>query len=361
MNGYLKKIIPIKFLIFFQIYSYIISLSCNNYSFCFECISDNSCTWDSNSCQNISQLKNKKPYITTNISPKKCFEQKDNKSLNYIQKNCGKTSYNFLDNGQSLSISLPKHNNSLYGTNKLYCEYTVYNKDSIKALTIQTSKKWGSLKMHVKYFYSNQINEIILGNQDKNIILNSEVLKIIFESNIEKDISPFVVSISNALSSLNKYIITLIAFCSVLGIITIIILLIIWCKRRKKIVINNNINNLNNIYINNINFINDMSTERIGLMEYLNRIKPVKFKEITKNKKGIKNMKCPIDLENFQQDSDVILTECLHLFHYDCLKTFVEKNKKLKEFKCPLCNHILYSTKITEENEFNNGNQNFPK
>ena len=104
-----------------------------------------------------------------------------------------------------------------------------------------------------------------------------------------------------------------------------------------------------------------MSTERIGLMEYLNRIKPVKFKEITKNKKGIKNMKCPIDLENFQQDSDVILTECLHLFHYDCLKTFVEKNKKLKEFKCPLCNHILYSTKITEENEFNNGNQNFPK
>ena len=62
-------------------------------------------------------------------------------------------------------------------------------------------------------------------------------------------------------------------------------------------------------------------------------------------------MKCPIDLENFEPDSDIILTESFHLFHYNCLKIFLEKNK-------PLCNHVLYSNQIQEEDEFNNENNN---
>ena len=338
-------------------YSYI-SLSCQNFSFCFECISDNSCTWDSNSCQNINDLKNKKPFTMIISSPKNCFEQKDNKTLDYIRKYCGKIDYDFSGSKESLTISLPAHNNSLYGANKLYCEYTIYNRDSIESFTIQTTKKWGSLKMRVKYFFANIMNEIILGNQDKHIIMDSEILKIIFESNSEKNESPFVVEISNTFSSINKYILVLIIVCSVLGLIGVIIFIIIWCKRRKKIVINNNINNFNNFYINNVNIINSMSTDRIDLTNYLKRIRPIKFSELNKNKKEIKNMKCPIDLENFEPDSDIILTECFHLFHYNCLKTFLEKNKQLKEFKCPLCNHVLYSNQIQEENEFNNENNN---
>jgi len=364
MNERLITIPIIKLFLFFQIYSYILTLSCADNSFCFQCISDNSCTWDSNSCKNLSDIKNTKPDTSTNISPKKCFEQNDTKTANYIQKYCGKLFYDFDEDDESLSISLPVHDKSLYGTNKLYCEYTIYNEDSIGSFTIQTSKKWGSVKMLVKYFSSSKINEIILGDGDKHIIIDSEKLKIVFESNNEKDISPFEVKITNTFSSINKYIIALISFCSALGIIAIIILLIIWCKRRlrrRRIVINKNINNLNNIYINNINIINDTSSGRVSLLNYLEIVKPIKFSEVNLDKNELKDLKCPIDLEYFDSDADVIVTECLHVFHYDCLKTYVEKNKTKKELRCPLCNASLYSTKIKEENDFNKNNKNFQK
>ena len=363
MNEHLITISIFKLILFFQIYSYILTLSCTDNTFCFQCISDNSCAWDSNSCKNISEIKSTKTSTTTNISPKKCFEQNDTKTLNYIKKYCGKSSYKFSNDEESITISLPVHDKSLYGANKLYCEYTIYNEDSIGSFTIQTSKKWGSVKMHVKYFSSSKINEIILGNGDKHIIMDSELIKIVFESNNEKNTPPFEVKITNTLSSISKYIISLIVFCSVLGIIGIIILLIMWCRRRRrrKIVINNNINNLNNIYINNINIISDSSSGRISLMNYLEIVKPIKFSEVNLDKNELKELKCPIDLEFFESDSDVILTECLHVFHYDCLKTFIEKNKAKKELKCPLCNASLYSTKINEVNESNKDNKNFQK
>jgi hypothetical protein len=363
MNEHLITIPILKLILFFQIYSYILTISCPDNTFCFQCISDNSCTWNSNSCKNISEEKSTKPSITTNISPKKCFEQNDTKTVNHIKKYCGKLSYEFSNDEESISISLPMHDKSLYGTNKLYCEYTIYNEDSIGSFTIQTRKKWGSVKMRVKYFTSSKINEIILGDGDKHIIMDSELIKIVFESNNEKNTSPFEVKITKTFSSISKYIIALIVFCSVLGIIVIIILLIIWSRRprRRSIVIKNNINNLNNIYINNINVTSDSSSGRVSLMNYLEIVKPIKFHEVNLNKNELKGLKCPIDLEYFQPDSDVILTECLHVFHYDCLKTYIEKNKMKKELRCPLCNTSLYSTKIKETNDFNNYNNNFQK
>ena len=82
-----KKINLIKIFFFFcQIFPYIISPSCNDYSFCFECISDNSCIWDSNSCLNFTGLKIIKTQINKNFSPKKCFKEKDDKTKKYIDK-----------------------------------------------------------------------------------------------------------------------------------------------------------------------------------------------------------------------------------------------------------------------------------
>ena len=103
-------------------------------------------------------------------------------------------------------------------------------------------------------------------------------------------------------------------------------------------------NNLNQIYMNNINIANSVNTntDRIGLMNYLNGLKSIKFKEI---KNDTTETKCPIDMENFELDSDIILTKCIHMFHYECLKMYIEKNNYLKELKCPLCNCILYSNK----------------
>ena len=346
MNEHIStKINIIKILVFFQIFSYIISFSCNDYSFCFECISDKLCEWDLNSCVNSTNNEMTKSFGNPNILPKKCFEENDEKTKNYIAKYCGNVNYNFRDEDKSLSISLPKHSGSLYGNNKLYCEYIISNEDSIESITIYTKKNWGNLKVLIKYIFSETYYEIVLGNGDQNILLDIEELKIIFESDFIKKTSPFEVKILNTFTKKLKILIIVISIASFFILVAILII-IICCRRRRKYA--NNINNLNNIYINNLNIINDMSTDRMGLLNYLNIIKPIKFNEINVNKKGIKNLKCPIDIENFAPDSDVILTECLHLFHYDCIKNFIEKNKKLKEFRCPLCKKLLYSTSINE-------------
>ena len=348
---HLTKVIPIKLLLLISFHSYIISLPCQKYSFCFECLSNATCTWDFNSCH----VPSFPLYINNNNKlPKKCFEQKDNRTKDFLQTYCGDLFYYFSENDKSLSISLPIHNQTLYGIENLYCEYTIYNKDSIDSFTIQTTKNWGNLKIQAKLFYSTTIKEIILGNGDKNIINNAEELKIIFESDSQKNLKPFEIKIVDTFSPFNKIIIAGIILFSFILVLIIIILLIIWCKRRKRMAMNNNIFGLNNIYINNINIINDISTDRIGLKNYLKMIKAVKFQEVEKNIKDIKNKKCLIDLENFEPDADVILTECFHVFHYECLKTFIEKNHKLKELKCPLCNHVLYSTQIRLDNNINN-------
>ena len=62
----------------------------------------------------------------------------------------------------------------------------------------------------------------------------------------------------------------------------------------------------------------------------------------------------------------VTLTSCNHIFHYDCLKKWSEKNTG--HFKCPNCNYdflkleepiIIYVKKKREEHANMNQNLNF--
>ena len=52
------------------------------------------------------------------------------------------------------------------------------------------------------------------------------------------------------------------------------------------------------------------------------------------------NLNCTICLEDFNSKSIVGKTQCNHIFHYNCLKTWLNQN--LLDPKCPNCNsHIL--------------------
>lgn len=237
------------------------------------------------------------------------------------------------------------HNDTLYGTKSLYCEYVIYNKDGIDTFTIQTSKNWGELTMKIKYFISTNENNIILSDGDQYTIKEAEEIKIIFKSDEQKNTLPFNIKIIDTYSTWRN----IVFICIIIGIFIILIILLIcficWKKRRKRILYGYvQRNNLNQIYMNNINIVNSVNTntDRIGLMNYLNGLKSIKFKEI---KNDATETKCPIDMENFELDSDIILTKCFHIFHYECLKMYIEKNNYLKELKCPLCNCILYNNK----------------
>ena len=229
-------------------------------------------------------------------------------------------------------------NDKFYGTYALYCEYSIKNHDNIKSLTIQATKKWGSLYMKINYFDEKEDTEFILDNEEKYIINHPKSINIIFYSNDKKTNSPFSVKISNTLTQINITIISIIIICSFIFAIFVIFLFIYLKKFRRNrdrtIIITNNRNFFIGIKKEEFN------TERNEFMNnLLKNFKKEKFKDI---KEKTLNNSCPIEMTPFDDNCDIIFGSSHHTVHYECLKKHVMKNMNLKEIKCFLCNNSLY-------------------
>ena len=67
----------------------------------------------------------------------------------------------------------------------------------------------------------------------------------------------------------------------------------------------------------------------------------ITFKNISK---GVKegNEKCVICYDNFKENENVKMTSCFHIFHYKCIKKWVERREELtEEPDCPICRRKL--------------------
>jgi len=51
--------------------------------------------------------------------------------------------------------------------------------------------------------------------------------------------------------------------------------------------------------------------------------------------------KCPICLDNYDDNKEVCFTPCKHLFHHKCLKEYIYG---IKDVKCPICKYDLYES-----------------
>lgn len=243
-----------------------------------------------------------------------------------------------MKKNETLTISLPENKN--IGFFPLYCEFNINNKGETALLEIETIKVWGNITMNIKYMNSGE-DIIFLGNGEKNVIHEPKLIKIIFHSNEVKDSTPFFIKITNTSAKINIKIISIISFFGFLGIIIIIIIVIIYRRRIQK---RNNGMPIVNAYIIT-NPTQGSITDRNELMNYLNQMSLQKFKNI---KEKAKNTKCPIDIEYFNDLSEVYFTTCSHAFHSNCLKDYVSKINNLKELQCPLCKTPLYSCDINE-------------
>lgn len=72
------------------------------------------------------------------------------------------------------------------------------------------------------------------------------------------------------------------------------------------------------------------------LIDLLSKLKVIKIK-ITKNKLESNLEKCPICLEKYTKDEEIILLKCCHNFHNNCINNSI-RNKNT----CPICRTILY-------------------
>ena len=89
------------------------------------------------------------------------------------------------------------------------------------------------------------------------------------------------------------------------------------------------------------NSYNNKDSEVKNENDILAELIDINFKSGTRGvKKG--NEKCVICCENFKENEKVKMTECFHIFHFNCIKKWIESKKKLEECPdCPICQRNL--------------------
>ena len=129
--------------------------------------------------------------------------------------------------------------------------------------------------------------------------------------------------------------------------------LIVFLLLRKRIIetiqrrVLRNINNQNNIVVPIENKATIKNNTKIINNLLVNELFPKKYDQnIIKDAKEGKT--CSICLDNFNLDDKVSLTQCHHLFHFQCLSTWLHKN--ILNPKCPNCNYNFLQVKENKTN-----------
>ncbi len=188
-------------------------------------------------------------------------------------------------------------------------------------------------------------------------------LKFFFFSRSSYSKLPFNINISNESASTNNYLGLFIS----LGIVVFICLMCSFCFYKcSKIMLENAERrridqrrrpngNIINVAMN-LN-LNEEDVLRKSNEEILNKLlqtdlKPMKYNENINHF----HTNCTICLEEFHSSTEVIFLFCKHIFHFSCLKDWLDKNILLP--KCPNCNYNVLTGGIIDLNPNNNNNYN---
>lgn len=73
---------------------------------------------------------------------------------------------------------------------------------------------------------------------------------------------------------------------------------------------------------------------------------PIKF---NKNMQMLQDVTCPIDLDRFRENDEIIMTSCKHFFHLTCYKEWIERSDIVEKY-CPICKSSLkgYNSNMDE-------------
>ena len=85
----------------------------------------------------------------------------------------------------------------------------------------------------------------------------------------------------------------------------------------------------------------DLESEKPDINEFLSDLIDISYKNVSK---GIKteNEKCVICYESFEEKEKVKMTNCFHLFHFKCIKKWIESKANLAQTpECPICRRKL--------------------
>ena len=288
------------------------NVSCNLINECFSCNSPFfSCIYDNGIC---SEYKNENSIYNFWYSKLKFCNDID--SMNIIENYCGKLVYNNSNNKLLLSDS------NLYGNNtieNLFCIWDIpTNNKKIQILfdEIDNNIYLGFYNLNSNITSFKNINKKY---SEKITLKNNELIKIIYFHKNKPNLIPFKFEIT-IISPMKLSVIFLYISIGIIFILISIltITLIIFLK-----------NGFSNFILKN----------------HIKKYEIEKLKSVKYNKElNLFNENCPICLDEIMINSEIIILECNHGFHVQCLMKWI-KYDILNNRHCPICNKIFYNKK----------------
>ena len=333
--------------------------SCNYINECFSCIATGICNWDSNSC-----IRGEHSQVHLMFSPNQpCNDLNSIATKNMF---CGPEIITFQNN--KVEITLPNVLN-VYGKKDLFCsfELNLESKSSTIIGEIQIEKKYFmDMILQVQVTFSNGSEERFIDSTLMSVkIKRGKTIRFYYYQIREFDTIPFKIVLHK---EKNK-----ISISMILTIILIILLMILSAAgmflfkkriaRRKilqAIIIQQRLEEINPQQIQqNEEQIQQEKEQRLLLIKSFitNNFNPIKFNSdlatISSN--------CTICLDEYNSQSDVVKTECGHVFHFKCIENWLYTN--IMNVKCPNCNYYFLEddrlqNKLKEENQQANIIQN---
>ena len=280
---------------------------CNNSNIsCFECNSPlNSCFYNKAKCIYSSSITES----TENFWYTNLMTCKDNESKTKMEQYCGRL---INDDSQRKVII---EGSELYGSNSinnLFCSWEITN-----------SKKLGNIKISFKNINSNTYLGLFIVDSDTHTYYEIDsnfskkisskdynMIQIIYFHSDKPNKSPFTMdfktNIGIKFSDVALYFIIAFGF---LFIVISMITLILFIKKFSQ-----------NQKTNKKRF----EIEKLSTIKYSNDL-------------NIYNQTCPICLDEIKKDMEIILLNCNHGFHVECIMNWI-KNDIAKNRHCPICN-----------------------
>lgn len=280
------------------------SLNCSIFNSCDECNLNNKCIFSNNLCI------------------------EDNNNLNWINKiqtceinkiECGE----IIIKSNKIDIDFTNLLNS--NKKKVFCSWDLSRlklKEKRVIFRIKNNEKFIKIELLVnKTYYEIETNKLF----SKSFKKENKYMLFYFNSELlEKNSLTIDIKIKNIIELNDILYIILFLFIIIAVFSTIIIIIFIFKKNRR------------NNFVSSIHLDKIETQEKIlaDLMKKLNSVYYTKDLEIY-------NKKCTICLENFYENHKIILLNCLHGFHINCLLNWVKQDIK-KNKNCPVCNNGFF-------------------
>ena len=241
--------------------------------------------------------------------------------------------------------------NGKFATPNLFCKYTYSNLHKDKAIELMSRLDKNAFGENAAfYFYVVFVDgSTAVRNIDKesySVTIESSRTVEIYLAFLESfSRLPFTITIEPKLDTINFILIIIIVLIIFVCVVCIVTLYVLSKKlaKKKNFQVNNQNGDITTQYVQTGGSNVGLNQEEVIRKQKLKELEML-LKKVIKPKKYTNeiahyNFNCTICLEEFNDESTVGVTQCKHVFHYTCLKKWLNQN--VLELRCPNCNYHL--------------------